>query len=159
MRTAKTLIRLGGCPDWSESSLGAHAILLVLSWGGSYNGMTIQVPNCIPIVISDFSFYNPMTITLMKYSYLSFIALFHLYSAVRKTRQSAALPELWSLWHQNPQRCPVIGHLYPVLATTLGFPSNLLLGLLPSNLLRFEEAENKLFCRFIVGDKYEKTTG
>ena len=29
------LIRLGGCPGWSESSLGAHAILLVLSWGGS----------------------------------------------------------------------------------------------------------------------------
>ena len=36
MRTGKTLIRLGGCPGWSESSLGAHAILLVLSWGGSY---------------------------------------------------------------------------------------------------------------------------
>ena len=35
MQTAKTLIRLGGCPGWSESSLGAHAILLVLSWGGS----------------------------------------------------------------------------------------------------------------------------
>ena len=34
--TAKTLIRLGGCPGWSQSSLGAHAILLVLSWGGSY---------------------------------------------------------------------------------------------------------------------------
>ena len=34
-RTAKTLIRLGGCPGWSVSSLGAHAILLVLSWGGS----------------------------------------------------------------------------------------------------------------------------
>ena len=29
------LIRLGGCPGWSESSLGAHAILLVLLWGGS----------------------------------------------------------------------------------------------------------------------------
>ena len=28
---ADTLIRLGGCPGWSESSLGAHAILLVLS--------------------------------------------------------------------------------------------------------------------------------
>ena len=26
------LIRLGGCPGWSESSLGTHAILLVLSW-------------------------------------------------------------------------------------------------------------------------------
>ena len=36
MRTVKTLIRLGRCPGWSESSLGAHAILLVLSWGGSY---------------------------------------------------------------------------------------------------------------------------
>ena len=24
MRTAKTLIRLGGCPGWTESSLGAH---------------------------------------------------------------------------------------------------------------------------------------
>ena len=29
------LIRLVGGPGWSESSLGAHAILLVLSWGGS----------------------------------------------------------------------------------------------------------------------------
>ena len=28
---AETLIRLGRCPGWSESSLGAHAILLVLS--------------------------------------------------------------------------------------------------------------------------------
>ena len=27
MRTAKTLIRLGGCPDWSESSLGAHSFV------------------------------------------------------------------------------------------------------------------------------------
>ena len=36
MRTAKNLIRLGGCPGCSESSLGEHAILLVLSRGGSY---------------------------------------------------------------------------------------------------------------------------
>ena len=36
VRTAKTQIRLGGCPGWSESSLGAHAILLVLSWGGPF---------------------------------------------------------------------------------------------------------------------------
>ena len=34
-RTAKTLIRLGRWPGWSKSSLGAHVILLVLSWGGS----------------------------------------------------------------------------------------------------------------------------
>ena len=30
-RTANTLIRPGGCPDGSEYSLGAHAILLDLS--------------------------------------------------------------------------------------------------------------------------------
>ena len=30
-------IRLGGCPGWSKSLLGAHAILLVLSWGGSFH--------------------------------------------------------------------------------------------------------------------------
>ena len=32
----RRLIRLGKCPGWSESLLGAHAILLVLSWGGSF---------------------------------------------------------------------------------------------------------------------------
>ena len=37
MQTAKTLIRLGGCPGWSESTLGAHAILLVLSCRGSFS--------------------------------------------------------------------------------------------------------------------------
>ena len=36
MRTAKTLIRLGGCPGRSESSLGTQIILLVLSCHGSY---------------------------------------------------------------------------------------------------------------------------
>ena len=47
--TAKTLIRLGGCPGWSESSLGTHAILLVLSWGGSY----AKISCCwYPLVIS-----------------------------------------------------------------------------------------------------------
>ena len=32
----RRLIRLGRCRGWSESSLGAHAILLILSWGGSF---------------------------------------------------------------------------------------------------------------------------
>ena len=36
MRTAKALIRLGGCPGWSDSLLVAHAILYVLSCAGSY---------------------------------------------------------------------------------------------------------------------------
>ena len=38
---AKTQIRLGGCPGWSESSLGAHAILLVLSRSGSISFSSI----------------------------------------------------------------------------------------------------------------------
>ena len=36
VRPAKALIRLGGCPGWSESSLGAQIIFLVLSCGGSF---------------------------------------------------------------------------------------------------------------------------
>ena len=32
----RRLIRLGVCPGWSECSLGAHVILLVLSCSGSY---------------------------------------------------------------------------------------------------------------------------
>ena len=37
MQTAKALIRLGGCPGWSKSSLGAQVILLVLSCSGSFH--------------------------------------------------------------------------------------------------------------------------
>ena len=72
VRPAKTQIRLGirpvwshsslcvkwvakdpsfpsGCPDWSESSLGAHASLLVLSWGGPYF-ITILFANTNPLL-------------------------------------------------------------------------------------------------------------
>ena len=48
MRTAKPLIRLGGCQGWSESSLGA---LLVLSWGGSYDFLYKQY-ECVGTRIS-----------------------------------------------------------------------------------------------------------
>ena len=43
-RTAKTLIRLCGCPVWSESSPGARVILLVLSW-------------CCPLCLRSFSWF------------------------------------------------------------------------------------------------------
>ena len=42
VRTAKTLIRLGRFPGWSESSLGAQVILLVLSCGGSFQIFTVD---------------------------------------------------------------------------------------------------------------------
>ena len=50
-RKAKTQIRLGGCPGWSESSLGAHAILVVLSRGGSFVERTnadFILPSLVP---------------------------------------------------------------------------------------------------------------
>ena len=45
-RTAKTLIRLGRCPGWSESSLGVQSIILVLSWGGSFLGKLFKMYWC-----------------------------------------------------------------------------------------------------------------
>ena len=35
LRAQRRLVRSGGCPNWSESSLGAQVILLVLSCSGS----------------------------------------------------------------------------------------------------------------------------
>ena len=52
---------MGGCPGWSESSLDAHAILLVLSWGCSHVALMImQLSYCqfsvrIPKIISLYS--------------------------------------------------------------------------------------------------------
>ena len=43
MRTAETQIRLGGCPGWSESSVGAQVIWLVLSWDGSNIPFVLQI--------------------------------------------------------------------------------------------------------------------
>ena len=54
MQTAKTLIRLGRCPGWSESSLGAQVIFLVLPCGGSFLKQLI----CISVA------YFPMAINL-----------------------------------------------------------------------------------------------
>ena len=41
MRIANSLIRLGGCRCRSESSLGAHVVLFVLSCGGSYRSWSL----------------------------------------------------------------------------------------------------------------------
>ena len=50
--TAKTLIRLGRCPGWSESSLGTMAILLVLSWGGSFHVSVLHIKHKVCILCS-----------------------------------------------------------------------------------------------------------
>ena len=54
--TVKTLIRLGRCPGWSESSLVAHVILLVLSCSGSF---CIITSSCLSIPgLQDKSVYR-----------------------------------------------------------------------------------------------------
>ena len=49
LSAAKTLMRLGGCPGWFESLLGAHHILLVLSRGGSF--MIVTQPGNRSLVV------------------------------------------------------------------------------------------------------------
>ena len=52
-RTLKNLIRLGGCPGWSESSLGAQVTLFVLSCCGTnifsmyFQVAVIELLNCV----------------------------------------------------------------------------------------------------------------
>ena len=62
MRTAKTLIWLGGCPDWSESALGAKVILLALSGGGSYVYHWCHLPGCHIATTSLLSSYLHLNI-------------------------------------------------------------------------------------------------
>ena len=44
-RTAKTLIRLGGCPSWSESSLGTKVILLVFEVAQNASSSSLHMQN------------------------------------------------------------------------------------------------------------------
>ena len=75
MRTAKTLIRLGGCWGWSESSLGTYAISLVgsfvLSWDGSFVISNIFTPVLykpyeILLHITPFVCYNGLSDRLVQ---------------------------------------------------------------------------------------------
>ena len=43
MRTAKTLIRLGGCPGWSESSLGAQPLCWFCHVEAQISGIKVKV--------------------------------------------------------------------------------------------------------------------
>ena len=76
----RRLIRLGGFPGWSKSSLGAQIILLVLSWSGSFyvghqsyqidhiscskNKSNIQT---VPAVCSFFGWYCLPNLALLFY--------------------------------------------------------------------------------------------
>ena len=71
--TTKTLISLGGCPGWSESSLGAQIILLVLSWSSSFS-----LSNCsrssasnvtVDVCHEKVTFHNVFTFQTQKKKY------------------------------------------------------------------------------------------
>ena len=57
-RTAKPLVRLGGCSYWSESSLGAKDILLVLSWGGSFYFVSLASTILISVILRRLISWN-----------------------------------------------------------------------------------------------------
>ena len=59
MRTAKTLIRLGGCPGWSESSLGTQSIFVgfVMRWFKCFSNTF----KCVP--------WDPMVMHMLIYLY------------------------------------------------------------------------------------------
>ena len=64
----RRLISLGGCPGWSESSLGAHTSLLVLSWGGS-NDLLLIVLAWWPSWSYDLHQLNKFCIPIIKASH------------------------------------------------------------------------------------------
>ena len=53
LSTQRRLIRLDGCPGWSESSLSTLIILLVLSCGGSYEKHTYLLVNLKYLLFQD----------------------------------------------------------------------------------------------------------
>ena len=53
-RTAKPLIRQGGCPGWSQSSLGTKVILLVLSWSSSFYFVSLASTILISVISRRF---------------------------------------------------------------------------------------------------------
>ena len=61
-RTTKTLIRLGGCRCWSESSLGTKGIPLVLSWGISHSE-SASLSSLVPSEINHI-FWRPCSLAL-----------------------------------------------------------------------------------------------
>ena len=67
MWTAKTLIRLGGCPGWSESSMGAQVILSVLSCCGSY---TIQIFLSMGLRVSNSHFISRLCLNSNSHFFL-----------------------------------------------------------------------------------------
>ena len=98
MRTSKTLIRLCGCPGWSKPSLGAHAILLVLSWGGSYT-LILSGSLCISVSVEVMtqSDWNVVE-SYAKYQFKLTNTLFSVRLLIPSYYQTLAFTSLYPQW-------------------------------------------------------------
>ena len=90
MRTAKTLIRLGGCPGWSESSLGAHGILLLSSCCCSNLAVIPRLSATNPVLENSVcprcvkSFIDKLIFKFRRLENISQVLLLHLWSTSMK---------------------------------------------------------------------------
>ena len=73
---------LAGCPGWSESSLGAHSILLALSWGDS---------SCFHHQIQCLSLYNSLDVFSLTFSLALFVFLY-IWAATWQKQQNECVP-------------------------------------------------------------------
>ena len=71
----RLLIRLGGCPGWSESSLSAQAILLVLLWGSSFDIYQRQASVFSPPMFMEHDPHIPSLHDLLKVKVGSTVSL------------------------------------------------------------------------------------
>ena len=100
MRTAKTLIRLGGCLGWSESSLGAEVVLLV--W--SYRRRLIYSAK----IKSIQEIFSMLDWTRMKVHCCPMHVWKHglsHYLAMWQGRPFWILCQWWMMWHSKHKRC------------------------------------------------------
>ena len=70
MWTAKTLIRLGGCPGWSESSLGAHSFCWFCHIAAHlYYALKSLWWYCVNFALQQFDFYWIKRCNILQYVY------------------------------------------------------------------------------------------
>ena len=87
------LIRLGGCPDWSESSLGAQVILLVLSWCDTF--FLLSQYQCILSLIGTNNVHKSSTL------FYTLVLSLNMHKAVVNRFIKMGYPLVWRLYAES----------------------------------------------------------
>ena len=100
--------RLGGCPGWSESSLGAVILLILSCHGSNVHDLWIKrkVPDCSPAVLSV------LTIFLAKFHWFWQFLL----SVMENMRRLMTKP---TKWHVSPAKTQISLGIHPVWSESL----------------------------------------